>query len=540
VHRVSDASITFIVLAVVVVLFVWNVVPVELVAVGAALTLYATGVLTLNQSLAGFGDPTVLFIAALFVVSEGLDAGGVTAWLGRELVARAGENRTRLLVFTLLLAALLTAFITPNASVTALMPVVVVMAAQVGWPPSLVLMPLAFAAHAGSMLALTGTPLNVITSDAAAEAHVGRFGFFDFTLVGVPLVAGMIAITLLLGKRLLPERRPRVLPPDFSQHARALVEQYFNGTSERSGADLLSSALVPDGSTPLFSGERGIAEVVIPPRSGLIGETVFPGMVTESGDLVVVAVQRHGKHLDGADMVLAPGDVLLLRGRWEAFERHLVDPDVLVVDVPELVRRQVVPMGVRGKLAVLILAGMIVLLASGAVPPAVAGLLGAGAMTLLRVVTMEQAYRAMSWTTIVLVGAMLPMSTAMQQTGAAKKVGDAIVNAVGHASSYLLVLGLVLVTVTLGQLISNTATALILIPIAVSAAADAGVSARPLLMAVNVAAAASFFTPVATPANMIVQEPAGYRFGDYWKFGLPMMLLFITVATFLVPVFWPF
>jgi Na+/H+ antiporter NhaD/arsenite permease-like protein len=115
---VSHASITFIVLGVVVVLFVWNLIPVELVAVGAALALYATGVLTLNQSLAGFGDPTVLFIAALFVVSEGPDAGGVTAWLGRELVARAGGSRTRLLVLTLLLAAVLTAFITPNASVT--------------------------------------------------------------------------------------------------------------------------------------------------------------------------------------------------------------------------------------------------------------------------------------------------------------------------------------------------------------------------------------------------------------------------------------
>jgi di/tricarboxylate transporter len=152
----------------------------------------------------------------------------------------------------------------------------------------------------------------------------------------------------------------------------------------------------------------------------------------------------------------------------------------------------------------------------------------------------EQSYRAISWTTVILIGGMIPLSTAMQETGAAEKMAHALVDVVGNSSPYLLALGLCLLTAVLGQLISNTATALIVIPIAVSAALDTGVSARPLLMAVNVAAAASFLTPVATPANMMVMEPGGYRFGDYWKLGLPMMLLFLTVATFLVPVFWPF
>ena len=183
---------------------------------------------------------------------------------------------------------------------------------------------------------------------------------------------------------------------------------------------------------------------------------------------------------------------------------------------------------------------MVLLLATGAVPAVVAGLLAAGAMILLGVITLEQAYRGINWTTVVLVGAMIPMSVAMQVTGAAERIATALVDVVGDASPYLLLLGVALLTAAFGQLISNMATAIIVIPIALSAAAELGVSARPVLMCVTVAAAAAFLTPVATPVNLMVMGPGGYRFGDYWKLGLPLLLLFLVVATFLVPVFWPF
>ena len=158
----SDIAITFAVLAAVVVLFIWGRFPVEVIAIGSALVLAATGVLTLEQSLAGFGDPTVLFIASLFVIAEALDSTGVTAWAGQQLIARGGTSRTPLLVLVCLLVALLTALISVNGAVAALLPVVVVVAARAGLPPSQMLMPLAFSAHAGSMLALTGTPVNIM------------------------------------------------------------------------------------------------------------------------------------------------------------------------------------------------------------------------------------------------------------------------------------------------------------------------------------------------------------------------------------------
>ena len=222
----SDSTITFVILGVVVAVFAWDKLPIAVVAMGTALSLWATGVLDLNQALGGFGDPTVLFIASLFVVSEGLEESGVTAWLGQQLVARVGESRTRLIVLTLALVAGLTALINVNGAVAALVPVAAVTAVRVGRSPAQLLMPLAFGAHAGSLMALTGTPVNVIISDAATKAGVGPLGFFEFGLVGVPLVLGTIAIVVFFGERLLPSRTIRKSTVNFSAHARTLVAQY--------------------------------------------------------------------------------------------------------------------------------------------------------------------------------------------------------------------------------------------------------------------------------------------------------------------------
>ena len=519
----SDETITFLILGAVVAVFVWDTLPVAIVAIGVALTLWATGVLTLEQSLAGFGDPSVIFIASLFVVSEALDASGVTGWLGQQLVGSAGDSRTRALVLTMLVCAGLTALITPNGSVAALLPVVVVMAVRTKRSPSSLLMPLAFAAHAGGLLVLTASPVNVVVSEAADDAGVGAFGFFEFALVGIPLLVGSIAIVVLFGERLLSDRTPRGIKRDFSEHARTLVEQY--------GLDVDADSLL--------TRRTGVAEVVIPPRSGLVGETAFPGMVTDSGDLVVLAVHRREKELVG-ESTLEAGDVLLLQGAWTALDHHLGDPDVLVVDDPDQVRRQAAPMGVLARRTLVVVGAMVVLLATGLTPPAVAGLLAAGAIVLTRVLTIEQAYRGIQWTTVLLVAGMLPLSTAMTQSGAAKQLADGLVDVVGDFGPRALLLGLVVLVFVLGQLISNMATALIVIPVAVSAAAELDVSAKPVLMAVCVAAAAAFLTPVATPANLMVMEPGGYRFGDYWKLGLPLLGLFGLVAVLLVPVIWSF
>jgi di/tricarboxylate transporter len=595
---VTDAAIVYLVLAALVVLFVWNKVPVEIVALSAPLALLATGVISLEQTFAGFGDTTVIFIAALFIVSAGIDMTGVTTWAGQWMVARAGDSRTRLIVVMLLIVALLTALIGVNGSVAALLPMVVLVAVRMDIPASKLLMPLAFGAHAGSQLALTGTPIHILVSDAAVEAGEAGFSYFEFAPVGIPLVAAALAIVLLVGRRLLPDREPETITPDLSDHARTLIEHYglgewvaklevpegsslvgtpasqlatdmeiidvtgligsidpatpmpegavltVRGTTQEVDAFVAEHGLVRrpyalGGKEALMDRRIGVVELVIPPRSPIIGEHVFPGETTASGDFVVMAVQRQGENVESEGARLLVGDTVLLQGTWAALERF--EPsNALLVDDPAEVRRQALPLGPGSLRAILSTVGMVILLATGVVSAAVAAVLAVGALILSRVMTMRQAYRAVNWTIVVMIAALIPVSVAVEQSGVAADIGGALVELVGGAGPHMLLLGLFVITALFGQLISNTATALIMIPIAITAATDFGISVRPVMMSLTVAAAGAFLTPIATAANLMVMEPAGYKFADYWKLGLPMLLLFMVAAVFLVPVFWPF
>lgn len=602
----NDIYVLFLIIAVVIVLFITEKVPVVIVALGTALALYFTGILDFRQALGGLGDPTTIFIASLFVVSAGLEVTGVTAWAGQFLIDKAGESRVRQLVLIMLACAALTGLISLNGAVAALLPVVVVMAVRLNRPPSQLLMPMVFASHAGSILALTGSPVNVLVSQASEEAGTGYFGFFEFAIVGVPLLAGTMAILVFLGNRLLPHKSGASMPTDLSKHARTLVEQYrlegnafqlrvrssspLVGTAPTAidlaaypGLSLIGSqagatgrpltrAAIEEGDTLILRGEAdaaasfandlhlafgageaeagvadtlfnrssGLAEVVIPPRSAMIGREVFPGMVTESGDLLILAVQRRGEDIGPGKATLEVGDTMLLQGTWSALDKRLADPEVLVVDSPDLVRRQAVPMGTGAKAAIGILVAMVVALALNLVPSAVAGLVAAVAMVLVGVLSVDQAYRSVNWTTVILVGAMTPLSAAMAETGAAQLLADKLVGIVGEAGPYALLAGLFILTAVLGQLISNTATALIIIPIAVAAALELGISPRPVMMSVCIAAAASFLTPVATPVNLMIMGPGGYKFGDYWKIGIVCMAWFFVMAVFFVPLIWRF
>ena len=233
-----------VVLGLVVALFVWNRLPVGVVAVLAALALWATGLVTTNEAVAGFGDPVVVFIASLFVVSEAIDSTGVTTWAGQALLSRAGTGATRVLVAVCLLSAVLTSLITLNGAVAALVPLVVLISHRIGLSPSQLLMPVAFAGSAGGMLMLMSSPVNVIISEAANDAGEGVFPFFSFALVGIPLLVGTVALCVLLGPRLLPRRTPEHTAPDLGALAETLEGQYqltdgFYRLRVRSRSDLI-------------------------------------------------------------------------------------------------------------------------------------------------------------------------------------------------------------------------------------------------------------------------------------------------------------
>jgi di/tricarboxylate transporter len=599
----SDATTVFVVLGVTVALFVWNRLPVIVVAVGSAMALHLAGVLTLGEALAGFGDPVIAFVAALFVVTAGLEATGVTTWVGRQVERLVAGSRTRLLVVGMLAVAALCPLINASGAVGAILPVVMLLVVRLGDDPSRLLMPIAFAAGAGSHLALTGAPKNVLISDAVVEAGAGAIGFFDFALVGLPLLAGTLAIVLLLGPRLLPRREPTNLPPDLSRYADTMVEQYRLAADTfrlklRRGSPLAGSPATaldlgvypglrlvsatdgrgaPRLAQPLSAGDflvlrgdaaaaerlakalnlklepisreravrnlvnrnAGVAEVVIAPRSRFVGQTVFPGMVTSTGDIVILAVQRGGEALEGEN-VLQAGDHVLVQGAWDTIDARSDMAGVLLVTQPAELKRQAVALGLGAKSMLAVTAAMVAAIATGFVAPAVAALAAAGATLTLGTVSVERAYRAINWTTVILMAGMFPLSTAIEQSGVAAMIADSLVAFAGRGSPRLLLAGIFAIGVLLGAIISNTATCLILIPIATIAATTFGVSPAPALMCLSVATSASFLTPVSTPVNTMVMGPAGYRFGDYWRLGLPLTALYGAVAVWLVPLIWRF
>lgn len=294
----TDATIVYIVLAALVLLFVWNRLPVEVVALAAPLTLVATGVISVEQAFEGFGDTTVIFIAALFIVSAGIDMTGVTTWAGQWMVAKAGTSRTRLTVAMILIVAALTALIGVNGAVAALLPMVVLVAIRMDIPASKLLMPLAFGAHAGSQLALTGTPIHILVSDAAVEAGEQGFSYFEFTPIGLPLVVATILIVLLTGRRLLPDREPETITPDLSDHARTLVEQYGLGD--------------------------WVAKLEIPEDSPLIG--------TAAADLTTTARIEYVTGRIGTIDISSPmpeGAVITVRGTTQELEDLVAEHDLV-------------------------------------------------------------------------------------------------------------------------------------------------------------------------------------------------------------------
>jgi di/tricarboxylate transporter len=598
--------LTLAIIAAAMVFFVWNPVPPAVVAVCTALALYFTGVLTMPETLAGFGDPVIVLIAALLGIGAGLEVAGVGAWAGQLLIRYTGSSQTWRIVAIMIVAAVFSGLIGMNGAVAALLPVVVVVAVRTGVAPSRLMIPLAFACLTGSMLTLLGTPVNVIASTQADEAGLGHIGFFEWSVLGIPLLAGTITITLLLGRWLLPERRSRSIPADLSAHADTLIEQYklddglhrfciqpaspYIGKS-RADVDLKSyrglqlvavldgrSAMplerpaIAEGDLVLVRGDAepagrfaadmhlgvredeaassvaglllnrisGLAEIVIPLRSTMIGQSMFAGMATEDGELMVLAIQRGGIDMRDEPVVLRAGDHLLMQGTWKALERYLAEPKVLVVDSPEAVQKQAVALGKGAPAAIAILLLLVVLLALNVVPAPIAAVLCAALMLITRVLTIPQFYRGIDWNTCILIGAMIAPATAMTKTGAAALIGDYVVKALGSAGPHVVLAGIFVVSAVITQFISNTSAALVMMPIGVATASELSVSALPMMMGVAMGASASFLTPFANGVSAMVYGPGAYRFGDFWRLGSIVMVWALIVTVVVVPVFWRF
>ena len=628
-NAVSEMTITFIILGITMVLFVWGRWQPDLVAVASLLALFLTNVITLEEAFSGFANTTVVLIASLFVVGEGLSRTGVTAYIGERLIGSAQGNHTRLLVLAMTATAILSGFISNAGTVATLMPAVVVAAWGLKSTPSAFLIPVAFAANAGGLLTLTGTPPNIVVTDALKAAGFREFGFFEFALIGVPIVLISIVYMVTIGKRLLPKTRSTDAPPILDREMDELASAYSlehelyrmrirkpsplrgsslrksdlgkrfgvtvlhiqpaeeavslqdPGTVVRKGVETVlpdhggmpdpdqelhrNDILVVNG-TPtqirdlevamqlgvlpiddagdtlgeLLSQEIGIAEVLLTPRSSYIGKRVAEGAIGKSFGVLVLGILRGDKQLALTEP-LQFGDAMLVRGTWDAIgvmaeERR----NFVVVGQPDELSTQVTELTPRSWLAIGILVVMVAMMVTGVVPVVIAAMLAAGAMLISNCLTKTQAYRAISWSTVILIGAMIPMAVALEATGAAQTIADGLVNTLGDLGAVPLLAGIMLVTTFFSQVISNTASAVLMAPIVLSASAGLGVDPHPMMMGLAVAASAAFLTPIGTAPNIMVMSPGGYRFSHYMRVGAPLLVIVIAVSLFLIPIIWPF
>jgi len=591
---------TFIILGITIVLFVWGRLPTDLVAVLSLLALALFGVIGTSDALAGFGNPTVVMIAALFVVGEGLSRTGVTGWGGKRLLEAARGSSIRLLVVVMLGTAVLSAFISNTGTVATLLPAVVAAAWAIGSVPSRYLMPLAFAANTGGLLTLTGTPPNIVVAQTLEQSGLRPFGFFEFALIGAPLLVAGVVYMAFIGRRLLPSQSADQKPVDVAADLAELASSYSLGeqqfrlriraNSSLIGKTMVETALGPTYGAPvlriegrdispdevlrrddvlvvrapdeiidqlmhelglsllppaeepgqLVSKEVGLVEVMPTPRSEYLGRRMTLGQISERFGVQLLAVRRHGEPVIDRELTLEFGDSLLMRGTWAAIgEMQRERRNFIVVGTPEAMANEVMGLRPRAGVAVAALAGMVLLMVTGVVPTVIAALLAAVAMILGGCLTSREAYRSISWSSVVLIAAMIPMGKALETTGGASLVAEGLVNTLGDLSPVAIMAGIFLLTTGFSQVINNTATAVLVAPIVIKAAVDLGVSPHPLLMIVAIAASTAFLTPIGTTTNILVFSPGGYRFTDYVKVGLPLMLIFLAVSLVLVPRIWP-
>jgi di/tricarboxylate transporter len=288
----------------------------------------------------------------------------------------------------------------------------------------------------------------------------------------------------------------------------------------------------------LLSREIGLAEILIAPRSALIGQTITQARFAEKYNVRVLGISRRGiPVLDRplATIKLTFGDALLVRGTWQIIENE--SRNFVVVGRPAALAR---PIGLtpRALVALLALLGMLLMMLTGIVPTVSAVLITAMIMVLGGCLNMEEAYRSINWQSVVLIAAMLPMSTALQVTGGAEFIASGLVNILGTFHPLVLMFSMFLLTTAFTQVISNTATTVLVAPIAVQAAVNLGLAPHPVLMMVAVGASTAFLTPIASPVNTLILTPGGYRFGDFMTVGLPLLILFMVVGGILVPLIW--
>jgi len=547
----------------------------DVVAVAALLAGVALGLVPMNGAFSGFSNPAVITVAAILVLGRTLVAVGAldrfTEGLGRFRVGPGGV--VAVLCGTTAIASTL---MNNVGALAMMMPVALAVAARRGLSPSTVLMPVSFAALLGGMTTLIGTPPNMLVAQMRAETMGAPFSLLALAPVAVPVAIVGVAWLSLVGWRLVPHRLPLTGRPPFevgryqcelTVAAGPLAGRDLGSTETDAGltihgvlrdgawvfarrdvirlqagdvlcaeADLATiERLAGQGAVslgPVRPQEHRddtavIMEAVVPPGAVVLGSALASLDAADRWGIGVVAVARNGRRYEGRlqDLTLAVGDVLLLHGPRAQIEQAVDDLACLPLEARGIAlerRRPRLTLGLFG----LGLAAA----ASGLVPAEIAFIGAIVALVLTGALPVRDVYRRVDWSVIVLLAALVPLSEALAETGAARALADAALGLAHGAGPTALLAMTFVFTVLVTPVLNNVATVLVLAPVVVSLATQAGLPVDPFLIAVAIGASADFLTPFGHHNNTIIMGPGGYRFGDYWRPGLPLVVLTGLVA----------
>ena len=591
-------AIVFAIIGLTLFLFIDGRIRYEFISISGLLILTVAGIIKPEETFSGFGHPAVITVASVLVISAALIKSGIVE---RIVVLLNGKAESIYLKVSglMIVTAFLSAFMNNVGALALILPVALRIAKDSKTSPSKFLMPVAFSSLLGGMVTVIGTPPNLIVSNYRSQVRGLPFNFFDYTPIGLAMVFLGIGITIILGIKLIPERKSQndeglfnigdylseVVITETSKMAGKRIRDFYElfkveveilsiirekykiiipkpnerllpkdvliiktdslelkELINRTGLSLKGAKLDFLESVPYIkSDEFSLVEVVLRDDSLLIGRTALEIKLRNRYNVNLVAVSRRGKLSTGRlkTFRFKPGDILLLQAPVSMLQDiynklsclPLAERSVQInTDAKKL--KQYLPLG-------LFIFG-IGLTTAGILPVQIAFSSVAILLVLLKLITPREFYEAIEWPTILLLGTLLPLGSALQKTGASDTLAGLLTKLSGILSPSWMVVVLMVITMVITNLISSTATAILMGPVALSLAQFIGVSSDPFLMGVCIASSSAFLTPIGHQSNMLVMGPGGYKFTDYWKLGLPLCIMVLSVGTPLILYFWKF
>ncbi|RTZ60548.1 MAG: SLC13 family permease [Gammaproteobacteria bacterium] len=589
----TQQSILFALLFAVFGMLIWGRIRYDVVAFSALIAGVILGVVPEEHAFDGFGHHATIIIALVLIISRALSKSGAIELVARHLID-SGRSLFSHIAIMSAVAAGLSAIMNNVAALALLMPMDIQTAQKAKRSPALTLMPLSFASILGGMITLIGTPPNIIIASYRAEALGQPYHMFDFAPVGLVTAAAGIAFIALIGWRLIPASRTRYsgeqdgfdvnnyiaelrVPEDSRIIGKKVAElddeveeagatimglvrrgEYLPGRARRAeirkgdilvieadakAIDELVGALQleyigTEKHEGLTREELSLAEVVIPEDARAVGRSEHSLRLHYRRGVALLGISRQGKFIRERvrKIVIEPGDVLLLLGPKEQLDDTINWLGALPLKQRDL---QVIQRN-KAWIATGIFAAAIIAASFGILGlPIALGLASIG-MILLKIIPLRELYDSVEWPVIVLIASMIPLGTALETTGGTALIADQIIRYSADYGPVAVLTFLMIVTMSLSDVLNNTATAVIAAPIAIDIAHRLQVSPDPFLMAVAVAASCAFLTPIGHKNNTLILGPGGYRFGDYWRMGLPLEILVVVVSIPMILVVWPF